>query len=1752
MSPKDIFGFLSVVSQKPGTRDPIQMGNVSFKDVLRRRSLSFWNNNTGASNDPVIGSCPFKMDGLVSDDTTVGHGFFREMQSVFFTSPLAYPLNPSGSTVGTSTYDYSKFRATGVLTTIPATDVPRVIGSLLLHDNLSVPTGLSNWGAGNSLAALNDVPKTFTQIGTVYLHPAYATGVTVSTSIGLSYVTFTGSSIFDLPRFQPGGGFNLIRLHTGSDAGFYFIHHVDFLNNRLYLRCLDGSMFAAIATNASVGTTIAPGRRAYFNETSIIPLGTGTVAVGGTFVPGAARDSFIMRIVFDKTGSTEAAVATEQQGSYYVTMKPYTHGDGIVATNQEDSGSALSGAFAAQGSAVVPFNFQFFDGGASAITLDESAQRVWFGYTNASTQSGIACWRWKTVESFREVANYLGTAGHASFLTPAITLGAGDFIRSAHTGSTGINYFIIGHATSGNGGVVVINANLTTSQYRLAQGIPNSNLSGGALDKSRARTGTAADTSTNGANQITSASGAFTAADVGRCISITGATGDNGTYKIATIVSGTQVTVTTPAGGAVTFTTQTGGTFQIGDRLYLMFNNNTTGAGQINFMESLAPGVFHTRAVSMTNGANCNVQIKPGEPCRVDVDPSTGDVYWLSNDTQQQINKYLPLTNTHEFRTIADVASPSGQVGTVGTITTFTAVKVNPKFDEVWVGTDQGHVKLVKSAFTGANYKRYFGNDSANYANPTGFPRGDGSASASGLSGAQDTRHVRFYAIRVDGRVISGLMSVSGQNVDLAHYHRDGDLFVASDAISSTSALTSNMIVDSYGRWFMCCPGQAGQWRFSFGGHDIHYQWDNANTRWIPLEIAPSNLPNKSVSDTFSPGLTSRPIHSTAEPVLYGVTVQFNRQGGATPPNNEFLGRAGQTGVARTDGSTTSGLSTFNGSSFVSGDVGRILRIESGADAGMYKITVFTSSTLITISRMNGTAVSAAATASSLSYSVWDLGAVGSTAGPEDATVLLANGFSKDNTQDLLGISYESYFFKAAFADNTDSIKFCIPTKIGVSGSSGSEVYYETFTRTASQYQPSIGQHRALPGSPFTNGDAVIDNFIDKANNGAGGRPNIAPATTAWNGILASTVHGASLMVDLGADADVGYVVVRFAGNVLSGANTAFSSGFNASLFNDPASGGAPIASSVVRTSGTSTVNGTLDVSTITLTSGDFLGATVVGLNTDGVTVAGSSTFTAGGGTFLASHVGMILQITTGSDAGSYRILTVGGATCTIENLNQTSRQWVASASSLSYNIRDGVRPYDKISIPNNAAPTYELAIERLLTTTSAQVRTPPHATFSNQNWQVMVPSWNLVKRLSFSTDAAPPDVKNNGTWMSVDGQETGVFTTQKMYFDLTDLTSGQRTGRYWKLNLQPRFESGSGSYTFTIVDMEFFNTSGVRLNTAPYLFSDQAWSNPDFLSNHVHRVDFIQASNTAVGGAFNGNASLSTLGVVTLSGGNKFLGFQVRTDFTDGNPISGGNTFISSSAAFTTADVGRFIRVTSGANSGVFYRIVTRVSATQVTVALPSGTAVSFGATETGILFAIHEGIANGGSAPDYINFGAVTGADEFTITSVNDALTQLTVAEVGFPALTSVAFEIRRRGFDTTSATTDATKTARLVRPNTTYPVQSGDVAHDSRGALRFFTEDVGAAATRSSGSITGGSGVFTGTLFSQDDVGRILTITTGVNVGSYRISAFSSATSITVVNLITGAAVSFTADAGPVTYRIYGERRFRLAKYVYCLKA
>ena len=62
----------------------------------------------------------------------------------------------------------------------------------------------------------------------------------------------------------------------------------------------------------------------------------------------------------------------------------------------------------------------------------------------------------------------------------------------------------------------------------------------------------------------------------------------------------------------------------------------------------------------------------------------------------------------------------------------------------------------------------------------------------------------------------------------------------------------------------------------------------------------------------------------------------------------------------------------------------------------------------------------------------------------------------------------------------------------------------------------------------------------------------------------------------------------------------------------------------------------------------------------------------------------------------------------------------------------------------------------------------------------------------------------------------------------------------------------------------------------------------------------------------------------------------------------------------------------------------------------------------------------------------------------------------------------------------------------------------------------------------------------------------VQSGADKGIYEISAYSNSTTITVKNHYTGAATSFTANASTLTYQIFGDRRFRISKYVTGLRA
>ena len=1774
MSTKEILSFLSVIPDKSAEKIEVQEGNIFFKGAVRRRAITQWDTNT-AGEYGAVRIQPWKMASLlVDDDETVGHASIGGAGKY-----VAYPSVLGSDTF--STYNYSKFRATAASTTLASTAMPRVIGSVGNYHSLGA-TEL--WQSQDNLVSLSDVPLEYTQIGIVYQHPMFVGGSDLSTTTGASYVTVVTGHYLELVHMES-HVYNVLVIGSGADAGMYFVRHADTVNHRLYLMNLDGSLFVGQATASSIPWYTGPGRRAYFNETSILQLSTGLVVTGGTFRPGAARSSFILRVTFDKSGSDVSAAGTEQQGRYYVSLRPYTHGSGLSSQAADalglDVGRLGDTAIGSDGSVgAVPYSFKFFAGGA-VFALDEVNQRVWFGYTNSSNQSGIGYWRWKTNEACREIANYLGTAAHSTFVSPSIVLGAGDIVRDFQIGSAGVVYASLYHASGGNGGIVVIKADKTTLQYNTGSLISSaaSQVAGTALDSTRSRIGTASDVSTNGVDQVTSASGAFTNADIGRVIKLTGLRADSGTYKISTIVGGTQVTVVTLADGVVTFTSQSGGTFEIGERLYLFFNNATIGVGKINYMESLVPGTFLTRTVSMTNGANCNVANRYGEKSKTGVDPATGDIYWLSNDTQQQVNKYTVLTNAHTFRTVANVQSPPGGTGTIGTITAFTAILVNPKFDEIWVGTDQGEVKLVKSDFAGANYKRYFGAPDGTYANPTGFLRPGGWSSTI-------TLYVRNFLLHPDGKVSAVTTAGANSPFTVASYSREADLWNYKEncwtGITNDASHMGNFVFDSIGNYLYCYPHSvAGNSTsmFYFGNTEVQYQWDAVGAAWIPLEVYQGALPNKSATDTIAPGCRTKPIHAGLEDVLYGVKIGFTKQGGATPPNNEFLGRAGQTTLTMTDGATSIGLGTFAGSGFVSGDVGHLLRIESGVDAGVYKITVYNSPTSLTVAKLNSVAFSAGATASGLSYTIWTRGSPGSNAGPETASVLLADGFGKDNTQDISGITYEQFHFKTIAQESVEGTKFCVSNPIGVPGGLGMKVYYDWFPRVGTAVLAShdlqTTQIRALPAAEWTSGgydgSKLVDSIVDAILNNAGARgsmyssPGIA---NIWYGTVAdaygfltpvSSNLGNCPMVDLGADAEVGYIIIR--GNTSSATNiatyTAVSHGLKATLYkaNGPT---APVASSTSRTSGTSNLSLTINISTIT-TTGDFLGSVTTGPFSDGSAVAGQSTFNAPSSTFVAGDIGKVLKITSIGDVGAYRIIAVDGtgAIATVTNLDQTAKAWAVSVSSIVYEVRDGVREEDVICVPSIASPTQRLCIERLLSPTTAQVRVPPHTSASTQSWQCAIPTWDKVKRVSYSTEALPPDVANNKTWVGEDGREQNDFADFKIHMDLTDLSVAQRTGRWWQLQTMPRGAQIS-AYTWNYSTFEFYSPAGARLGVSQNTFSDNSLQNADFLSQHINRLDFIQSSYLATGIAgFNGVADLggSNGDTVTLpSGTNKFLGFQVRRPFSDGVCIAGlGGNFTSATAVFLDSDVGRFLRLTTGVNAGI-YRIATRGSATAVTLTLPSGTAAPSFTGTSGKTFTLHEGISAGGVAPDRLVFlDDLT--REYRIATISDDLTTLTITDARQSAMVGKNWEIRRPAFDTAATAVDSTKLARLVRPGSTYPLQPGDVVHDSRGALRFWANDIGSGNSRSDGSITGGDGVFVGSGFCADDVGRLLYITTGVtgNQGIWRISVYSSATTVTVVNAYTGAAVTFSADAtADKVYKIYGDRRFKIVKHVTTLRA
>jgi hypothetical protein len=2092
MASKDIVGLLTLHDKDGNVVH--QGGNLSFLYASRKRTIYKWNANYGGAY-PTINIFPWKNTYLLTDDDiTLGHNLI---------GGNSYPFS-TGFTMANLQYNW--LRTAGTSASVAASAISRVFGCVMASaTNFTSFTNVSF--LGDTTISQVDVPLDYTQVGVVYMHPASMAFGTLTTGVGLAYVTYTNGTNFDTTCVSS-LGYNIVRLETGADAGYYFVSHNDTVGNRLYLRTLDGRAFSATAT-ATVPATLGPGRRAWFNEVSIIPLSVGTMDTGSSrYSPRQTdaqnRGSFVLRATLDKSGSTEVAVGTEQQGSYFLSTRSYTHGDGSEGSTIFDYGGLFTGNLLDGVSNTTPPPwFNFWQGGVNGMALDWPNQRLWFGYTNVSNQSGIAMWRYKTSESFREIANYLGTAAQATYVTPSIDLGAGDYIVDLEIGSqsgsaAGWVYVTIGHASGGNAGVAIIKPNLTTVQYKYTTGVlpllPSPQLAACQVDKSRTRVGTTSDTSTDGSNNITitAATGRFTSSDIGRAIKLTGLGADSGTYLISAIgaltdAEATSVGVTTMAGGAVTFTSQTGGTYEIGDRLYLFFgvatNNNTTNAGKMTYMESMAPGTFLQRTVTMERGASTVIRLAGvsnaanGQSELCSIDPDTGNIFWASADSVIQMNKYTVATNTHEFIPMllpGLISPPNGVPANPGTPTTINALKVSSQFDNIWWGTDVGHFRINKSApwtptlfainavntgtktftvtgnaaalvatnkfvvsgssgnngqytvvsatfgspntaivvsetipsatadgsvwFSSAasvTVKRYVGNETnaSAYQNPAGFPRISGTTQVNA-----NTNVVRGYYEAPDGRMWTTLRGSNAGTQDYAHYGQGSDNWHNKDGWNHSNGNEGfNLCFDPYGLAFGIFPSSAvtSVGTCILGQSEVQYQWDEVNSVWFPREVAQAGVPNKSITDTiYNPGCLTRPIHSTLQDTFKGVKFRFNRQGGATPPNNEFLGRAGMAGVTGTGGTTTAASSTFTGSGFsasdvgrllrieeqttntdgataknsnvftgsgfVVGDVGRTLRINTGADLGTYKVASYSSATSITLLKLTGSVFKASATTGgTLSYvidrgvdsgvykvtaynsgsggtqvtlalltgaawsavgvtpvnwTVWDLGSPGSNAGPENITVLAADGFAKDNTQDITGVTFENFGAKTRFHEFDEGRKFAVANPLAVPGSTATGFYFETYPRQTTQYDASTAHHKALPAAELTNGRVALDGLVDKAMDGTGGKGNAQnPGGNIWHGTSPSnSVSGYSSMVDFGADVEVGYIMYRtYTPSLPTGlAYTSTHNGLIGNWYKATAAGGAPVNSSTIRTSGTTNLNiSGADVTTATVAALDFLGSVTTGPFSNGVMVVTQNTFAGPLATFVTGDVGKVLKIsgTAGADTGSYRITAVSldGSTATIRNLDQTAKAWTVGASGVTYEVRDAVREEDELLVirvsgvgngttgltfsvgsvvlnsstaifaagdvgklvmitgasnpanngvfpitgftsttsitytnangvtqSNFAGTVYVyshwLGVERLTSATALQLRTGPNATVTSQSWQVVSPNWSPVKRLSFSTEALPPDVKANGTWLSLNGADAYYTGDAKIYFDLTDLTQAQRTGRYWKWTAQPRFNTNVINTQHYIRDIEFYDTSGKRLAQSPYTSCDQVQTNPDFMFNWTNRIDWVQAANDAMSGVsgFNGNAGLAGANgdTITLTtGGNKFLGFQIGPIRSDGGLPVGTAIINSASSSFpASASLGRFIRVLTGTNAGSYYRVASRPSATQITVTTPSGAAVSWVGTETNVQFTLHEGFNAGGAAPDKFVF--TSDLKELTILTVNDALTSITVSESLQPTRSNQAWEIRRPGFQTASITTEPTKTARLMWLGSgTYGVQSGDIVWDSHGYHSFFAEDIGSGIQRTDGAIAGGSGVFasrafainavntgtktftvtgdasslagrtftvsgstgndgtytavsavfstpntdivvvetvpsavadgtaTGSRFSPDDVGRLLYVLTGVNKGIYEISVFTSATSITVKNHFTGAAVSFTADAA-VTYQMFGDRRVRLSKYVTGLRS
>jgi len=1801
---REIFGQVRIErTSLGGIRELLEKANTVFKAELSELTTGWWNANVGS---PYL--YPFAWPWRAHPSIAAGAVLASPVRHSFLGADTAYgyPGYNLQTNIAVNT-DLGRMRvASTVAVSLVQATASFVFSGIGIAHNQGRSAGFNSWWCHNNMVSLTDLG--IQQIGVPYLHPV--AGCTVTTSVGLSYVTLPTqvlTTISTAGMYTHPHLLTILRIETGADRGQYYVQHFDRPNNRLYLQTMTGQKFVAQASNTGLAGNMSQ-RPAFFNETSVLWASAGRIDLDGVFDPGESRNSYVFKVQFEKSGSPSPN-SEEQRGSYWFSLRPWLWGTGNYesSTNYgaEDNGTAshrlVYGSIVTEGG----FHFNVSGGVTTAsistgIGLDKTTQRLWLAHgdkTNTGSPASIGYWNYKSPETLREVATNVGTPNDplpTPFAIPVDSVPCG-----CEIGSDGTAYFPLYHVTDNTkNGVLAIKRDLS---YVFLTGATMGTTGGYAptglvIDKTRFRSGTAGDATSTAVGHITSATGTFAAQDVGRCVKLVGNTQDNGTYLISVINGATDVTVTTLAGAAVSFTGGSGGTYSVGDRVYMFTSTDTAwNANKMSFLDSLSLTQRFTKTVTMTNGTTIAPYYLGSTPSAC-VDPLNGNVFWYSTDVAGRLNKFVVATGLVEQRPLTDFAVQvpgSNANPTAPTIAYSVAVNTNTYFRELWVGTDQGQFKFNPDTFSAQLY-RYFGQGgTGTYAKADGKLALDGSDPWAGYTTVPKIRQFMFAP---DGQVYCSMQSIA-QSVysHLIHLNREMDCFEiggfhTAEYPTYWSGTYPNLptmlyFMDGYGGFVWYNParnlgaGSPGLVVTHVGA--VHYQW--TGSAWVPREVIRGSVPDS----TSSPGCLTKPLHTGLEDLLYGVKIKFTRQAGVGGENTDFIGRIGQLGTAKNDGATILGAGSFGGSgfsslSFITSDKGRYyLRIESGADQGVYVISAVTNDTLLTLQNFNGVALTANASAGTLQYTIWDIGA-GSTVGPENCTFTACTGYAKDNTQDITGLMYEAYMAKTLLSEQEEPIKFAMDV-VPHTGSGTAQVFTESYAAANPNFSAAKPAHLALPGSPATDGNHLLDGCIARALDGVGNHASIAVPGAMIGGTVVNSAAWAGT-VDVGVDVEVGSIIIRARSNVannvsnwvypVSGATAG--GGLLGLLLSAASAGGTPAASTSVRTSGISNITATSGSSTVSVSSGDFLGSSVASAS-DGETNSGSygvNVFVSAAGRFTG-HAGKALKITSGGDAGSYRIVSVNGdgSQATIRNLDQTAKTFSSAATGLSFAVHDSVTEEDLICIPSLAVPTYQYVVERLLTTTTAQIRHVPGTTSTSQNWQCVKPTWNVVKRLSYSGTATPPDVANNGTFVSLDGKENfgqrTLFINQhywqsdvKVVFDLSDLPSAARTARWWKFAVTGRSTNLGGANPITSVDsVEMFDTNGKRLFMTDYNRLDAVTAQPNFLSANINRVDFIQAKQDASPqyAWANGTAILGgTYGdTVTLTGANKFLGFQVRPKGTNGTS-NGTSTFTAGGGdpPFLTSDVGRFLVIASGVNNNAVFRIASWVSGTQVTVTSPAGNAATVGA-DTAVSFSVHDGINAGGTVPDYLvimSGGNQAGLFEMSILTISDDMKTITVSEKQWRSASGQNWEIRRRCVENRTTTTglDATNVARLLFSEHMYPQQSGDVCQDIKGFVKFWPADVGGT------NLTAGVAVAAGNhfqaaaaIFTADDVGRVLTITGGTaNKGAYKIASIVTGTEVTLVNVFTGATPTFSSESS-LTYTIKGERRHRFSRYTTALR-